>query len=409
MKKTLPPYNTIGEKEAKAAAKVMKSGILSGFLGQAGEGFLGGKYVRELEKRFREYFKVKYAVSFNSASTALQAAVGALAIMSGDEVITSPYTMSATSTAILLNNALPVFADIEETSFCLDPKSVEKNITGKTKAILTVNLFGGPADYGPILRIAKKHNLKIIEDNAQAPGATYKGKFAGAIGDIGVFSFNVHKVIQCGEGGVLITNNKKYAFRAQLIRNHGEAVIDDLYPKIYEPILGSNFRLAEIHAAIAIEQFKRLNELNRERIIVADYLTKKLKEFSWLVPVKTFKNDIFVYYLYPVRFLEEKIGVKRTTFKKAMMAEGFVLEEGYQKPLYLLPIYQKKEIYPLSYFKRDYPKGLCPVAERMYEKELLLTTVYQPPKTVKTIDLFIDAIKKIERNVIELKKYEKNF
>lgn len=410
------PYNSIGKEEEIAVAKVMKGKILSAFVARAGECFLGGKYVKELEKSFCQYFKVKYAVSFSSASTALQAAVGALGVGPGDQVITSPFTMSATASAILFNNALPVFADINENNFCLEPESIKKNITKKTKALLVVNLCGGVPDYDSILKIAKKNNLKIIEDNAQAPGATFREKYAGTIGDIGVFSFNFHKTIQCGEGGVLITNNKKYAFRAQLIRNHGEAVIDDLSSQKYEPLLGNNFRLTELQAAIAIEQLKKLKKLNQQRIILADYLTKKLKKFSWLITTQPDIKNVHVYYIYPLRFLEKKIGIKRETFVKAMEAEGFSVSGGYQKPLYLLPIYQKQEIYPHSKFpfvSRDYPqkvvyrKGICPVAERMHEKEYLSTTLCQPPSTKKEIDLFVKAIEKIEENIKDLKDYEK--
>jgi len=417
--KKMPSYNTIGKEEKRVVLKVMKEKNLSDFLGRAGEKFLGGKYVKKLEEYFCKYFKVKYAVSFNSASTALQAAVGALGIGPGDEVITSPYTMSVTPSAVLFNNALPVFADIEENYFCLDSESVKKNINKKTKAILAVNLFGGSTDYDPILRIARKNKLKIIEDNSQSPAATYKGRLTGTIGDIGVFSFNSHKVIQCGEGGVLITNNKKYAFRAQLIRNHGEAVIDDLLQEkeIYEPILGNNFRLAEISAAIAIEQFKKLTRLNKQRIFLADYLTKKLRQFDWLVPAKILKNSIHVFYVYPFRFLSSRIDIKRSTFAEAMKAEGFPLAQGYQKPLYLMPLYQKKEICPNSHFpfiSKEYPhsisykKGICPVAERMYERELLSTNICRPPQTTKEINLFIRAISKIEKNITDLKRYEKN-
>lgn len=420
-KKRLPQYNSISKEEEQAAVKVIKNEILSGFVGRAGDYFLGGKYVKELEERFCKYFNVKYAVSFNSASTALQAAVGALGIGPGDEVITSPYTMSSTASAVLFNNALPVFADIEADSLCLDPKSIEKNITKKTKAILVVNIHGGSADYDPILKVAKKHKLKVIEDNAQSPGATYKGKFAGTIGDMGIFSFNVHKVIQCGEGGVLVTNNKKYGFRAQLIRNHGEAVINDLCKlpngkRNFEPIMGNNYRLSEVHAAIAIEQFKKLDKLNNERIVLADYLTKNLLQFDWLIPPLVFENSIRVYYGYPFRFLAEKIGVKRATFMKAMEAEGFPLFIGCENPIHLLPIYQNKRIYPNSKFpfiSKEYPhnvsykKGICPTTERMSEKELLETTICQPPQTKKEIDLFISAVKKIEESIEELKKYEK--
>lgn len=412
------PYNSIDKEEELVAAKVMKGKILSGFVARAGQWFLGGKYVKELEKEFCNYFKVKYAVSFNSASTALQAAVGALGIGPGDQVITSPLTMSATASAVLANNALPVFADINENNFCLEVESIKKNITKKTKAILSVNLFGGTPDYDGVLKIAKRNNLKIIEDNAQAAGATHKGKYVGTVGNIGVFSFNFHKTIQCGEGGVLVTNNKKYAFRAQLARNHGEAIINDLYKenRIYEPILGSNHRLTEIQAAIAIEQLKKLKMLNGKRIILANYLTKQLKRIPWLVTPRVDGESIHVYYVYPFRFLPEKIGIKRSTFVRAMSAEGFALNEGYQEPIYLFPAYQKKEIYPNSHFpfiskeyphKIDYSKGICPVAEKMYEKELLCTNICQPPKTKKTIDLFVKAIEKIEENIEELKIYEK--
>lgn len=409
-------YNSLGKEEEKAVLKVIKGRILSDFLGRAGKYFLGGRYVKELEKRFCDYFGIKYAVSFNSASTALQAAVGALGIGPGDQVITSPFTMSATASAILFNNALPVFCDINENDFCIDADKIEKLINKNTKAILVVNLFGGTADYDKILKISKKYNLKIIEDNAQSAGATYGGKFAGAIGDIGIFSFNVHKVIQSGEGGMLVANNKKYAFRAQLIRNHGEAVLNDLKTKnIYEPMLGNNFRMTELQAAIAIEQLKKLKKLNKQRIILAQYLASKLRKFPWLACPQTDKKNIHIYYTFPIRFLSEKAGIKRKTFALAMESEGFTLGQGYQEPIYLFPAYQKKEIYPNSKFpfiSKEYPqelnysKGICPVTELMYEKELLCTNICQSPQNKKDMDLFVKAVEKIEGNIDRLKKYE---
>jgi len=418
LKKPLPEYSSLGQEEKKAVLAVMKKKILSGFIGRAGDRFLGGEYVRKFEAEICRYFKIRYAVSFNSASTALQASIGALGMGPGDEVITSPYTMSASASAILLNNAIPVFADIQPDTFCLDPVSIEKNITKKSKAIMLINLFGGSADFGKILPLAKNHNLKIIEDNAQAIGAKYKNKYLGTIGDIGVFSFNVHKSLQCGEGGVLVTNNKKIAFRAQLIRNHGEAVIDDVYNenRIYEPIIGSNYRLSELQAAIASEQLKKINILNKPRQELADYLTSKLQEFKWLEPPKVLKNSSHVYYVYPFKFFENKIGFSRSIFAQAMAAEGFPLGQGYVKPLYLMPLYQKKEIYPASRFpfiskeytaKINYRKGICPVAERFWEKELLFTTICYPPLTTKDMDLFVKAIKKIEINKKELSIYER--
>ena len=260
LNQTFPAYYTVNTEEKTAVDSIFANKeLLSDFLGRAGSKFLGGRHVKVLEKAFTEYFGTKHAVSFNSATTGLQAAVTALGIGPGDQVIVPPYTMSATASAVLLNNAVPVFADVDET-FCLDPESVEKNINAQTKAIFVVDLMGGTPKFDRILEIAKKYNLKIIEDCAQAMGASYKGKLAGTIGDIGVFSFNIHKVVQCGEGGVLITNNDNYALRAQLVRNHGEAVVNDMIVEggEFEAIVGSNYRMSELHAVVALEQFKSL-------------------------------------------------------------------------------------------------------------------------------------------------------
>lgn len=414
-----PAYYSLGEEEKNAVIEVMNKRIISDFLGNAGDKFLGGEYVRKFESEMRKYFNVEYAVSFNSATTALQAAVAALGIGFGDEVITSPFTMTATPSAILLNGAIPVFADIDDETFCLDADSIEKNITGRTKAILTVNIFGGASNLDKIIELARKYNLKVIEDNAQSIGAVYKNKFLGTIGDIGVFSFNVHKHLQCGEGGVLVTNDKKLAFRAQLVRNHGEGVVEDLCRQdenAFEPVIGSNYRLSELHAAVATEQLKKIDILTKPRIELADYLTEKLKNFFWLQVPKILENSTHVYYFYPFKFWGESAGFERSTFIKAMAAEGFPLRPGYTKPLYLTPLYQRKRMSPHNQFpfifqgyetKINYNKGICPVAERLYEKELLLTNICQPPQTKGDIDLLIQAISKIDNQRKELALYEK--
>jgi perosamine synthetase len=410
------PFNSIGQEEADAAARVMASKHLSGFIGRAGDAFLGGPCVRQLETDFRDFFGVAHAVSFNSASTALQAAVAALGIGPGDEVITSPYTMSATATAVLLNCAIPVFADIDPQTYCLDPASVEQRITRKTRAILAVNLLGGSADYDELRKLADAYGIRIIEDNAQAPGGRYKGRYTGTIGDIGIFSLNVHKVIQCGEGSVLITNDETCAYRSQLVRNHGEVVVDDLQgERDVEFLAGNNFRLSEIHAAIASEQLKKLDGLNAGRQRLAAYLTEKLSAFPWIQPCHVPADVDHVYYLYPFQFVRERIGISRDTFVKAMRAEGFNAAAGYQKPLYLFPMYQQKRMFPHSQFpfvSTEYPsdvsyaKGICPVAERMYEERLVTTTVYQPPNTEAEVDAFADVMRRIEVQAPALQEYE---
>ncbi len=416
LKRPLAAVNYIGREERIAVQKVMKTCVLSDFIGRAGDKFLGGREVRKFEFAMRRMFKVKYAVSFNSASTALNAAVAALGIGPGDEVITTPYTMSATATAILQNNAVPIFADIDDVTFCLNPKSIEKSITKKTKAIIVVNLFGNSADYGTITPLAKKYGLKIIEDNAQSIGAKYHNRYLGTIGDVGVFSFNANKALQCGEGGVLVTNNKKIAFRAQLARNHGEAVIDDLDEAAQaEDILGNNFRLTELHAAIAIAQLKKMEKINGNKISLAKYITKRLSKYTWLIPPYLLPRSKHVYFSYPLRFLEARAGFSRSTFAQAMRAEGFPLNEGYVKPVYLMSIYKRRRIYQNSQFpfvskefktNVKYQAGLCPVAERLFTRELLLSSICNNAKTKKNADLFIKAIAKIDKEAADLAGYK---
>jgi len=410
----LPETNNIGEEEKKSVMKVLNSGVLSDYLGRAGDKFLGGEKVLQLEDAFKKKFKVKYAVTFNSATTALEAAVCALGIGPDDEVIVSPYTMSASATAILMNMAIPVFADVEEDTFCLSPNSIKERITDKTKAIMVTNLFGGSARYDEILQIAKKNKLKIIEDNAQAPGGMYKNIYLGIIGDVGVFSFNIHKTMQSGEGGVLVTNNDKYAFRAQLRRNHGEQVLDDLADNV-EAILGTNTRMTEYSAAIATEQLKKLDYLNEKRIEIADYLTKKLKRFKGITPVFVLPETKHVYYLYPIRFDEKKVGITRDLFARSMEKEGFALNQGYLKPLYLLNLFQNKKIFSNSNCPFDcnhhasdvdYTEGLCPVVERLWKEEFLCTSICRYPLSKEHIDLFIKAVEKIFSQIDELKRLD---
>ena len=184
----------------------------------------------------------------------------------GDEVITTPYTMSATTSAILMTGAVPIFADIEDETFGLDPESVLANITPQTKGILVVNLFGHPARLQALREIADRHQLFLIEDNAQAPDAECGGRKTGTIGDIGVFSFNRHKVMQSGEGGVLVTDDEDLMTKAALVRNHGECVVDGLGVRDIVNTVGLNYRMTEMEAAVAREQFRKMPPLvNRTR------------------------------------------------------------------------------------------------------------------------------------------------
>ncbi|MBI2025348.1 DegT/DnrJ/EryC1/StrS family aminotransferase [Candidatus Kaiserbacteria bacterium] len=403
--KPLPPIHVVDREEIAAITRVINRGPLSGFAGVHSERFFGGEEVRAFEAEFSKKFKVKHAVSFNSATTALHGAIVALGIGPGDEVIVPPYTMSASATAVLMNGAIPIFADIDERTFCIDPKSVEKRITKYTKAVMAVNLLGQGADFAALLPLAKKHKLAIIEDNAQSPGATWRGKPLGTVGDIGVFSLNVHKAIQTGEGGILVTNNPIYALRAQLCRNHGEAVVDDMTDYDAGPIFGSNYRMTEVVAAMARVQLRRLDFLTKKRVALAARLTKALAQIPGLTPPFVHSGNTHVIHRYAIRVDEKKLGISRDRLVEAMAAEGFSMSRGYVKPIYLLKLFQERKAFNRTgfpfekntYYKGnpDYSKGLCPVTERMFEKEFTFTDVCQYPYTARHTDLFVAALKKI--------------
>ena len=267
-------YNSLGNEELIAAKQVIESGVLSKYLGCWHEDFYGGEKVQEFERECETYFNVKHAITVNSWTSGLVAAIGALDIEPGDEIIVSTWTMCASASAILHWNAIPVFADIENETFNIDPESIKRNISPRTKAIMPIDIFGHPANMEEIQKIADLNDLKIITDSAQSPGASYKNKLAGTLSDIGGFSLNYHKHIHTGEGGILVTNDDEIAERLQLIRNHAEAVIEDKKVTNLSNMLGHNFRLGEIECAMGIEQLKKLSGFIESRQSIAKTLSE---------------------------------------------------------------------------------------------------------------------------------------
>jgi dTDP-4-amino-4,6-dideoxygalactose transaminase len=293
-------YNPIGAEEVQAAKEVIESGVLSQFIGAWHPDFLGGPKVKEFEAQCASYFGVKHAITVNSWTSGLIAAVGAIGIQPGDEVIVPPWTMCASATAILHWNAIPVFADIDPATFCLDPKSVEANITSHTKAIMAVDIFGQSADMDALMAIAKRHGLKVISDTAQAPGAMYKGKYAGTLADVGGFSLNYHKHIHTGEGGILVTNDDGIAQRLQLIRNHAEAVVEGMGVTDLTNMVGYNFRLGEIECAIGISQLKKLQNFLESRQHMAKRFNERLSSLPGLTTPFLMPDCTHAYYVYPM-------------------------------------------------------------------------------------------------------------
>ena len=407
--KTVPTpfkrYNPIGAEEIEAAKLVLESGVLSQFLGEWHDDFYGGPKVRELEKACADYFRVKHAITVNSWTSGLIAAVGAIGIEPGDEVIVSPWTMSASATAILHWNAIPVFADIEDETFNLDPRSIEANITPQTKAIMAIDIFGHSADMNAIVEIADKYGLKVISDTAQAPGALYKGRYAGTLAHVGGYSLNYHKHIHTGEGGVLVTDDDEIAERLQLIRNHAEAVVGAKGVTNLANMIGYNFRLGEIECAIGIEQLKKLAKFAAARQNLAERLSIGLRKLRGLRPPVVKPNCTHVYYTYPILLDTEKLGVSSQQILEALRAEGVPVGNKYQN-LHLLPMYQQKIAYGSNGFpwnseicKRevDYSKGICPVAEKLNESGFLILGMCTYDYTEADIDLLVAAFSKVWR------------
>lgn len=395
----LRPFSRIGEEEVSAAVDVIRNGELSGFVGAPGPEFDGGAMVHELEARWRARFGINHAISVNSATSGLYAAVGAAGIGRGDEVIVPPYTMSATAMAPLVYGADAVFADIEPETFCLDPARVLDAITERTRAIIAVNLFGHPAKLAELRTLADKHGLVLIEDNAQAPLAHEDGQLAGTIGHIGVFSLNRHKHIQTGEGGICVTNDATLALRLRLIRNHGENLTDHYEIPDAANLIGFNYRLTELSAAIGLCQLEKSEAIVNEREHLAQRLSAALDGLPGLTPPTVREGCRHTYYAWPARYDAEATGISRDTFARALAAEGVPMNQGYVEPLYLLPIFQQRAA------KGDahYPKGFCPFTEKMHFAEELGFGICSFELTDTLIDHIAGAFHKVHEGRDELR------
>jgi dTDP-4-amino-4,6-dideoxygalactose transaminase len=405
-------HNPIGIREQISVNKVLRTGVLSKFLGTWSADFYGGPKVIEFELAASKMFGSKYAVSVNSWTSGLIAAVGAVGITPGDEVIVTPWSMSASIAAVLHWGGIPIFADIDAKDFNINPAEVRKLVGPRTKAILAADIFGKSANLNDLMTIAAEFNLKVISDTAQSPGSKTLGKFSGTVAHIGGISLNYHKHIHTGEGGLLFTNDDELAFRMQLIRNHAESIVASADVSNISNLIGYNFRMGEIEAAIGIEQLTKLERIIKNKQFLANRLTKELTGLTGIVLPEIDSNLNNVYYVYPIILDPSLIGVSRRVIVSALRAEGVPgLSEGYQN-LHLLPVFQQKIAFGNQGFpwnqasdssnSYNYSKGICPVAESYHDERFIgfgITGLALKSKHISEIGM---AFKKVWGNLDQL-------
>ncbi|WP_010097569.1 UDP-4-amino-4,6-dideoxy-N-acetyl-beta-L-altrosamine transaminase [Ornithinibacillus scapharcae] len=376
---TYLPYGKqwINNDDIEAVIDVLKSNYIT-----------TGSTINRFEKSVSEYVGAKYSVAFSSGTAALHAACFAAGIETGDEVITTPMTFAATSNSVLYCGGKPVFVDIDPQTYLISPEQVANHINAKTKAIITVDYTGGPADYNEIMKLAKEHDLIVIDDAAHALGSTYKGEKIGAISDMTMFSFHPVKHITTGEGGVITTNNKAYYDKLILFRNHGITRDPRLLslshgPWYYEmQTLGYNYRMTDIQAALGLSQLNRLDAFLLKRKTIANEYTKAFQSIkSVRVPMNLGDRESS-WHLYVLRLDLTKLRVDRGTIYLALTEENIGVNVHY------IPVY-----YHPYYRKLGYQKGLCPNAEKLYET--IITLPLFPSMSQRDVDDVISAVQKV--------------
>jgi dTDP-4-amino-4,6-dideoxygalactose transaminase len=350
------PY--IGEEEKKLVMEVLDSGMLA-----------QGQKVAALEQAFQELCSIKHAIATTSGTTALHIALLAHGIGSGDEVITSPFTFIASANSILFTGATPVFVDIDEETFNIDPNLIEQAITPRTKAILPIHLYGYVCDMDAIMDIAERHNLVVIEDACQAVGAKFKGKTAGSFGT-GTFSLYATKNVMSGEGGMITTDDDRIAEKCRLLRSHGMKV------RYYHDMLGYNYRMSDLHAAIGLAQMQRLSEFTVIRQANAKYLNEKITS---VITPKVKPNYEHVWHQYTIRVNGNKDrDAAVSQLNEAGIGTGI---------FYPVPVHQQK------YIQEMLGEISLPIAEKL-AREVISLPVH-PQVTKSDLEKIVSEVNKL--------------
>lgn len=379
MRETYLPYGkqSIDENDIQEVIEVLRGDYLT-----------TGPYIPRFEQAIADYVGAKYAVAFSNGTAALHGACFAAGIGKGDEVITTPMTFAASSNCVLYQGGIPVFADIDQRTYNLNPTEIANHITSRTKAIIPVDFTGQPADLHAIMKIAKEKNLVVIEDAAHALGAVYKDKKIGSISDMTMFSFHPVKHITTGEGGIITTNNKEFYEKLVQFRSHGitrnpDQMINNRDPWYYEmQSLGFNYRMTDIQAALGVSQLKRLDKFIRKR---KDFVEKYNEAFKDMEEIIVPYQAEFVdssWHLYIIRLNLNKLNVTRKKIYEDLTELNIGVNVHYI-PVYYHPHYQNL----------GYAKGLCPITEKLYEE--MITLPLFPSMEDQDCDDVIHAVKEV--------------
>jgi dTDP-4-amino-4,6-dideoxygalactose transaminase len=401
-RKDFKNWPIIGPDERRLVNEVLDRGIVAG--GTAPQ-------VKALEQEWAAYTGSKHCLTTCSGTAALHMALAAVGVGPGDEVITSAFTFLASASCAIHQNAVPVFVDIDPRTYCMNPAKLEAAITPRTKAIIPVHIQGCPADMDPILAIARKHKLFVIEDACQAHGALYKGKKVGTLGDIGTFSLNNFKNLCGGEGGLFITNSEEYLDKGVLIRCFGDEVDEVSKRRVYNAsILGYMYRNQELPAALTRGQLMHLDEHNRVRIGNANYLSAALSGIPGVIPPFCPPDGTHVYFMYNVRFDPKKAGVSaeprkfRIAVEKALYAEGMLIGQWQTMPVPAQDLFQSKLGYAGTGFpwsineskgvRYNYDPRQFPVAQQLCDTYTIVHGVHAPNGR-EQMDRMIAAFRKV--------------
>jgi perosamine synthetase len=367
----------IDDNDIQSVIEVLKSSYLT-----------QGPVLEEFEKAVAHYVGAKYAVAFCNGTAALHGAYYAAGIGKDDEIITAPITFAATANAALYLGARPVFVDINPQTYNIDVNKIEQAITSKTKAIVPVDFTGQPSDLDPIMEIAKKHGLIVIEDGAHSLGATYKGRKIGSIAAMTMFSFHPVKPVTTGEGGIIVTNSPVYYEKLKLFRSHGITKEAHLLSKqegpwYYEMIdLGYNYRMTDIQAALGLSQLQKLDRFIERRQLIANRYNEAFKNMDEIIVPYQLDGVTSGWHLYVIQLNTSTLKAGRKEIFEALQTENIGVQIHYI-PVHYHPYYQNL----------GYKKGICPVAEKLYEN--IITLPLFPKMTDEDIDSVIHGVKKV--------------